>query len=209
MTNVKRRVNYQYGTLVPEPRRRGPDIWVYRFFENRARGFDARRSSEHSTKCRSVRRLSEPVRNSDSLRMRRMMRALPRWAGSSTGTSKKCSKPCLKVPLGGVQEESAAMSFQTAGSYRSMLSKYVLARWESYRVSEFDRSQVRASIEQWLASLQRSTGNSAGLAPKTVRHIFSTMKLVFKFAVKWGYLGQNPNRTEAAWRKPRQSPPGG
>jgi len=48
-------------------------------------------------------------------------------------------KPCLNVPLGGVQEESAPMSFQTAGSYRSMLNKYVLARWESYRISEFDR----------------------------------------------------------------------
>ena len=35
MTQLKRRATYQYGTLVPEPRRRGPDIWVYRFFENR------------------------------------------------------------------------------------------------------------------------------------------------------------------------------
>ena len=84
------------------------------------------------------------------------------------------------------------MSFQTAGSYRSVLNKYVSPRWESYKVSEFERPQVRAAIEQWLASLLGAAGNSEGLAPKTVRHVFTTMKLVFKFAVKWGYLEQNP-----------------
>ena len=44
MTNLKRRVTYQYGMLVPEPRRRGPDVWVYRFFENR-KGKRVRRKS--------------------------------------------------------------------------------------------------------------------------------------------------------------------
>lgn len=53
---------------------------------------------------------------------------------SSIATSKKCSKPCLDVPLGGAQEE-AAMSFQTAGSYRSVLNNYVSPRWESYKLS--------------------------------------------------------------------------
>ena len=111
-------------------------------------------------------------------------------------------KPCLDVPLGGLQEEAAPMSFQTAGSYRSVLNKYVSPRWDSYKVSEFERPQVRAAIEQWLASLLRATGNSEGLAPKTVRHVFTTMKLVFKFAVKWGYLEQNP-MAEAGRTSPR------
>lgn len=35
MTQLKRRATYRYGTLVPEPPRRGPDVWVYQFFENR------------------------------------------------------------------------------------------------------------------------------------------------------------------------------
>jgi hypothetical protein len=56
------------------------------------------------------------------------------------------------------------MSFQTAAFYRSVLNKYVSARWGSYRISEFERPQVRASIEQQLASLERSTANS-DLAP--------------------------------------------
>jgi len=51
---------------------------------------------------------------------------------------------------------------------------------------------VRAAVEQWLRSLLRSNRNPEGLAPTTVRSIFVVMKLVFKFAVKWRYLEQNP-----------------
>ncbi len=43
-----------------------------------------------------------------------------------------------------------------------------------------------------LSSLWRSPQNPKGLAPKTVRGIWSLMKLIFRRAVKWGYLEQNP-----------------
>ena len=33
MNQMKRRATYQYGTLTLEPRRRGPDVWVYRYCE--------------------------------------------------------------------------------------------------------------------------------------------------------------------------------
>lgn len=193
MTHLKRRVTYQYGTLVPEPRRRGPDVWVYRFFENR-KGKRVRRKAIVGT-LEEIPLRAEAERACEKLRLAANAEndeSTPTMGGVVNRYIEGVLKPCLNVPLGGVQEESAPMSFQTAGSYRSMLNRYVLARWESYRISEFDHPQVRASIEQWLASLQRSTMNSAGLAPKTVRHIFTTMKLVFKFAVKWGYLDQNP-----------------
>ena len=92
MTNLKRRVTYQYGTLVPEPRRRGPDVGsIGSLKTERASGFDVRRSLERSTKCRSEQRQSEPARSSDSLRMRRRMRAPRRWAGLLTATSRKFS----------------------------------------------------------------------------------------------------------------------
>jgi hypothetical protein len=40
--------------------------------------------------------------------------------------------------------------------------------------------------------LWRSQLNPKGLAPKTVRSIYSVLKLTFKFGVKWGYLRENP-----------------
>ena len=193
MTQLKRRATYQYGTLVPEPRRRGPDIWVYRFFENR-KGKRVRRKTVVGTLDKLPTR-ADAERACENLRLAANAEVdenTPTMGGVIDRYIQEVLKPCLDVPLGGVQEETVLMSFQTAGSYRSMLNKYVSLRWGSYKVTEFQRPQVRAAIEQWLASLLRSARNSEGLAPKTVRHIFTTMKLVFKFAVKWGYLEQNP-----------------
>lgn len=33
MNSLKRRTTYQYGTLMPELRKRGPNVWTYRFSE--------------------------------------------------------------------------------------------------------------------------------------------------------------------------------
>lgn len=84
------------------------------------------------------------------------------------------------------------MSFHCAKSYNSVLTKWVRPRWERYRVKDFDHPTMRAAVEDWLQSLWRSQKNPKGLAPKTVRSIYSVMKLTFKFAVKWGYLSENP-----------------
>jgi len=84
------------------------------------------------------------------------------------------------------------MSFQCAKSYQSALNRWVRPRWQDYRLQEFNKPAVRASIEEWLRSLWRSPKNPSGLAPKMVRSIWNVMKLAFKFAVKWGYLNENP-----------------
>ena len=101
-------------------------------------------------------------------------------------------RPCIEVPLGGVQDSAAPISFQCAKSYRVGAQPLGPAPLESYRVRDFDKPAVRASIEEWLRSLWRSPKNPNGLAPKTVRSIWNVMKLAFKFAVKWGYLNENP-----------------
>ena len=101
-------------------------------------------------------------------------------------------RPCLDVPLGGVQDSTSPMSFQYAKSYQSALNRWVRPHWQDYRLQEFNKPAVRASIEEWLRSLWRSPKNANGLAPKMVRSIWNVMKLAFKFAVKWGYLNENP-----------------
>jgi integrase len=194
MNPLKRRTTYQYGTLVPESRKRGPDVWVYRYFEqnNRKR---IRRKAILGT-LEELPRRADAARASEHLRLAANAEAStesrPTMRSLIDRYIEEILKPCLDVALGGTQEETALMSFQTASSYRSLLNNYVSPRWETYNVSEFERPQLRAAIEQWLRSLLRSARNPVGLAPKTVRHIFTTMKLVFKFAVKWGYVEHNP-----------------
>ena len=40
--------------------------------------------------------------------------------------------------------------------------------------------------------MQAHIGNPKGLARKSVRHIYAVMKLLFKYAMKWGYISRNP-----------------
>jgi len=55
-------------------------------------------------------------------------------------------------------------------------------------VSELAKPQLRSEVEAWLADLIAS----GKLAQKTVRGIRSLLRLIFRQAVKWGYLESNP-----------------
>jgi integrase len=194
MTQLKRRSNYQYGSLVLETRKRGPNVWVYRFLDYHNAKRMRRKVmlgtvQDLPTEADALRAV-EPLRMAANSHL--CAEPTPTMQGLVQRYITEVLVPCLDVPLGGVQDEAALMSFHCAKSYRSVLRWYVLPRWEELNVSEFARPEVRARVEQWLWSLLRSARNPNGLAPKTVRTVFNVMKLVFKFGVKWGYLEQNP-----------------
>ena len=54
-------------------------------------------------------------------------------------------RPRLDVPLGGVQDSAAPMSFQCAKSYKSALNRWVRPHWEDYRLQDFNKPAVRAT----------------------------------------------------------------
>jgi hypothetical protein len=55
-------------------------------------------------------------------------------------------------------------------------------------MNELAKPQLRSSMEEWL----RELCESGRLAPKSVRSIGSLLRLVFRQAVKWGYLDHSP-----------------
>ncbi len=194
MNSLKRRSTYQYGTLVPESRKRGPAVWVYRFFEYQ-NGKSIRRKvivgnfDDLPTKA-DAERASEYLRHAANPNGRidtniSMQGLIDRYA-------EEVLKPCLDVALGEAQDESAQMSCHCARTYRSVVTKHICPKWRKDQVAEFVKAEKRTAVEQWLKSLLRSKRNPKGLAPKSVRSIFLVMKLIFKYAVKWGYLEQNP-----------------
>ena len=194
MNRVKRRSKYQYGTLTLEKRSRGPDVWVYRFVEFEA-GRKRRRKTIVGTQEQYPTRAAAE-RASEHLRLSANPETFnpecPTMGGLVDRYIEQILRPCLDIPLGGVQDSAAPMSFQCAKSYMSALNRWVRPHWQDYRLQEFNKPAVRASIEEWLRSLWRSPKNANGLAPKMVRSIWNVMKLAFKFAVKWGYLNENP-----------------
>jgi integrase len=194
MNQKKRRSTYQYGTLVLEKRNRGPSVWTYRYFEFE-NGKKRRRKSIVGTQEEYPSR-SAAERASESLRLSANAEInnyeCPSMGGLIRRYIEQVLRPSLDIPVGGAQDNSAAISYHCALSYEKALSKWISPRWEDYRVRQFEKPAVRAALEEWFRSLVRSPKNPNGLAPKTVRSIYTVMRLAFKFAVKWGYLNENP-----------------
>jgi integrase len=194
MNQGKRRLTYQYGTLVLEKRNRGPNVWAYRYFEIE-NGKKRRRKSVVGTQeefpTRSAaERAAEHLRLSANAEINN--HECPTMRGLIDRYIDQVLRPCLAIPVGGAQDSASPISYHCAMSYKLALNKWVRPRWETYRVREFEKAAVRTAVEDWLRSLWRSSKNPNGLAPKTVRAIWSVMKLTFKFGVKWGYLNENP-----------------
>jgi integrase len=194
MNQRKRRSTYQYGTLVLEKRNRGPNVWIYRYFEIE-NGKKRRRKSivgtqEEYPNRSAAERAAEHLRLSANAEINN--HECPTMRGLIDRYIDQVLRPCLNVPVGGSQDSASPISYHCAMSYKLVLDKWVRPRWETYRVREFEKPAIRATVEEWLRSLGRSSKNPKGLAPKTVRSIWNVMKLTFKFGVKWGYLNQNP-----------------
>jgi integrase len=189
----KRRKTYQFGTLELVPRKRSPDVWTFRY---------SKRGDEKKMRPRVIvgtileyptpaeaRRACEHLQmeaNEDNPLANATMRGLV------YRFTEEVLRPCLDVPLGGDVDEDADLQYSTARNYRSHLKRRILPKWEEYLVKDFEKPEVRYSIRKWLRSLKRSVANPEGLAPKSVGQVYAAMRVLFNFAVHWGYLKSNP-----------------
>jgi integrase len=182
----ERRVRYQNGTLERMARKIGPDIWTFRWAE-RASG-RRRRVRLGTVKelhtMQAVKQAADGYRLSancegDAPRQVTMSSVLERY-------EREVVTPYVTVPLGGIDD--GKISTLTAKSYRSYLRRWICPRWSKYLITDLAKPQLRSTMEAWLAELS----DSGRLAPKTVRSVGSLMRLIFRRAVKWGYLESNP-----------------
>ena len=191
MTELKRRVKYQNGTLSLEERRKRPWVWVFRWVT-----VDGKRPKVIIGTVEEYPTKAEAMRAAEHWRMAANAEAAIQPRCTMTGLIdryiEEILRPCFVVAVGGEQDESAQMSHQCAKTYRGQLDNWVRPRWETYLVTDFENPATRAAAEQWLRGLLKSSKNPGGLAGKSVCAIHNAMRLVFKFAVKWGYIRDNP-----------------
>ena len=185
-TTQDRRLRYQNGTLERMTRKCGPDIWTYRWVD-RASG-KRRRVQLGTVKelktMQAVKQAADGYRlsankESDVVREVTMGAVLKRYEHEYV-------TPYVELPLGAVDD--GKISSLTAKSYRSYIRCWIKPRWAKYLIAEFNKPQVRSAIESWLDNLIAS----GRLAPKTVHSIGALLRLIFKRAVKWGYLNSSP-----------------
>jgi integrase len=189
----RRPARYQYGSLLREKRKRGPDVWIYR--SSREINGKKRRPKAIVGTIAEFPTKDDALRACEHLRME-ANRENPRLNVTMRGLidryEKEVLRPCLDVPVGGTLDEDARLGYSCATYSKSQLKNYIRPRWDNYDVAAFEQSQIWAAAEEWFKSLRRTAKNPQGLAPKTVRLIYAVMGSVLKYAVKWGYISQNP-----------------
>jgi integrase len=184
------RVRYQKGTLERKSRKKGPDVWTYRWVD-RSTGTRPRVTLGTVKELRTmqaVQRAADGHRLSANRETNQVSAVT--MAGFVDRYERECVTPFVEVPIGGLDNRTP--SSHCARGYRSVIRKWVGPKWGAYPITEFNEPHLRSAVEEWLASLFKTEQNLNGLAPKSVRGIWSVMKLMFRKAVKWGYLNQNP-----------------
>jgi integrase len=186
ISQQERRLRYQNGTLERLTRKSGPDIWTYRWVE---RGSGKRRrvrlgTTKELPTMQAVKKAADGYRlsanrESDAVSQVTMAAMLDRY-------EREMITPYVNVPLGGIDD--GRISSMTARAYRSYLRHWICPRWGKYFIGDLAKPQLRSSLETWL----RELCESGKLAPKSVRSIGSILRLVFRQAVKWGYLDHSP-----------------
>jgi integrase len=187
----KRRKGYQQGSLKRVRRKRGPSVWEYRYFDT-IDGERKRRKAIIGTVVQYPTK-SEARRASEYLRLQ----VNAEWTKPNVTVGclidhymDQCIRPALDVPLGGMTKSPGRrLDYSAARDQRSHINCHIRDPWEHHLVRDFERPEIRASVEDWIASLLDPPDSYAG---PTVAAIFNTMRDLFKFAVRRNYISVNP-----------------
>ena len=186
-----RRARHQQGSLQREKRQRsGETVWVFRWREVQMDGTKKYRKAVIGT-VSEYKTESEAQKAADALRLevneqtpRQMLRAIS--FETLVEHYKQHELPDVVQgtrPLGSeAGDDELRKSFATQVTYQGYLSKWILPRWKSYRLTDVKPVQV----EQWLKSLPLSKGSKA-----KIRNIMSAL---YSHGQRWEWVSSNPIR---------------
>lgn len=165
-----KRARYQYGSLVLEERKRGPAVWVYRWWERDINGKPVRRKLQVGSVERYATE-SAAQGAADHLRL-------------------TINNPSSHIPLRRTtvailwehycREELPLKEISTQDAYIVYAKNWILPRWGSLLLEEVRTVEV----ERWLRATEVTDGTKA--------KIKSVMSALFSHAVRWEFCGHNP-----------------
>jgi len=170
---VKRRASYQNGFLELKPRKRGPDVWVFRY-----------RDSEGITK-------SEPIGTVDKYPTRAAALKVAKKKRDEINDRVAC------ITIAGLCDRYLAEAMpkrgDTAASYRSYL-KRIRNDWGKVRVDVMAKDIM--GMEHWIDQLQTipmPNRPARPVAKKTRTHMKWLLHRLLELAIKWGHLSLQRN----------------
>jgi integrase len=170
-----KRPRYQFGTLYTEPRKTGPDVWVYRWREMNQQGSRQLRKQILGT-------VHELPTQADALRTAETFRfSINRHVAEQTGPPQTLRKlvehyRLKEMPMDNHENKRRS----TKLGYISNLENHIVPRWGDYPPSRV----TAVEVEEWLKSLKLAPGSRA-----KVRNVLS---MIFRHGIRWGWFSQNP-----------------
>ncbi len=155
---------YQYGNLITRKRKKGPDVWQFRWMEN---------GKPKSVLIGTVEKLptqADAERAVEYLRIKI----------NAQNPQHRFHAVTVEALAERYKSEELPTRYATRVSYLSYLKRYILPRWGTLTLGA-----VRPmDLEAWFKSLP--------LAPKTKAHIRSLMHVLFQCARRWEFTDANP-----------------
>lgn len=183
------RTRYQQGSLTLEERRRGPAVWVYRWWEKDTQGRPVRRKAQLGS-LEEYPNQSNAQAAADAIRLTINDRTLRQRLKELTIATlvqhyREHEMPDIfskKRPSIGTicEHEEGRKSYSTQETYEGYLKKWVVPKWGAYRLTDVKAVQV----EQWLKTLPLARGSKA-----KVRNIMSAL---YSHAIRWEWTDKNP-----------------
>ena len=165
-----RRIRYQQGSLTLEERKRGPAVWVYRWWERDINGKPIRRKLQvgglerypsESAAQSAVDALRLTINNQSKRQNLRRTTVNTLWEHY-------------------FREELPSKEISTQDAYVLYAKNWILPRWGNFLLDEIKTVEV----ERWLRATEVADGTKA--------KIKCVMSAFFSHAVRWEFCGHNP-----------------
>jgi integrase len=157
---------YQYGNLTTRKRKRGPEVWQFRWMEN---------GKPKSVLIGTVEKLPTRADAERAVEHHRIKI-----------NTKSAQQQFHSVTVGAladrfmVEEMPARVREDTAKTYQGLLRNWIRPRWGT----EFLQNVKTLAVEHWLKNVPRSASTKA--------HIRNLMHLFFNCAIRWELVEKNP-----------------
>lgn len=155
------RRRYQFGRVERKARKRGPDVWVFRYVD-RSSGKPIYRSVEIGS-VKKYAKISEALKAAEPLRIR---------ANPDNPAGKR-------ITFGGLldlYEKELPERFSTSYTYKANIQAHIRPKWGDYTLEDIKPF----AVETWLDSLP--------LAPKTRGHLKTIIVNAFNCALRWEFI---------------------
>jgi integrase len=164
------RTRYQYGSFEIKKRKKGKEVWEFRYYETSSAGDRERRSLIAGT-------LEDYPTESAAKRSPMVQATLLRINADHPSVVGAAE---FGAVIARYEKEEMPERYSTKAAYQSYLKNQIRPRWAQTSISGIKPM----AVEDWLKNLP--------LAPKTKNHIRSLMHTIFQCAQRWEVAERNP-----------------